>query len=187
MLNWTEQNVFFQAKLDKFGFGKTLSHNILHTLYSAVKKRSSKERIREAEGITEGKRNVYKTEAINDPLGQNNSFASCFHIVRFWKVGTDGRTKGRHVRKQWSLPTVTLGWPSGSITEEKNIYIYIGRKRASKVVVVVWKWLGFLEAGKKLLIRLNKMEMRVISTLFYLKSMCISPQITKVLDWTVFR
>ena len=27
----------------------------------------------------------------------------------------DGRTDGQHVRKQWSLPAVTLSWPSGSI------------------------------------------------------------------------
>ena len=33
-----------------------------------------------------------------------------FCFARFWKVGTDGR----HVRKQWSPPAVTVGRPSGS-------------------------------------------------------------------------
>ena len=29
----------------------------------------------------------------------------------------DGRMDGQHAQKQLSLPTVTLGWPSGSINE----------------------------------------------------------------------
>ena len=34
-----------------------------------------------------------------------------FSFARFWKVEVDGQ----HVRKQWSLPAVTVGRPSGSI------------------------------------------------------------------------
>ena len=37
----------------------------------------------------------------------------CFVLLDL-KSG-DGRTDGQHVRKQWSLPAVTVGWPSGSI------------------------------------------------------------------------
>ena len=58
-----------------------------------------------------------KTCVINDPLGQTHSLASSDHYfllfccARFEKWG---RTYGQHVRKQWSLQAVTLGWPSGS-------------------------------------------------------------------------
>ena len=39
-----------------------------------------------------------------------------FCLLDFKKWGrTDGRTNGRHVQKQWSLPAVTVGRPSGSI------------------------------------------------------------------------
>ena len=38
----------------------------------------------------------------------------CCFVFPDLKSG-DGRTDGKHVRKQWSLPAVTLGWPSGSI------------------------------------------------------------------------
>ena len=37
----------------------------------------------------------------------------CFGLL-YLKSG-DGRTDGQLVRKQLSLPAVTLGWPSGSI------------------------------------------------------------------------
>ena len=58
---------------------------------------------------------------MNDPLGQSQSLASsehCFRLkfVLFWKVGMDGR----HVRKQLSLPAVTVGRPSGSIQRIMN-------------------------------------------------------------------
>ena len=58
-----------------------------------------------------------------------------FSFTRFWKVGTDGRTDGRHVRKLWFLPSVTLGWPSGSINV---IYFHI--------------WMALLEKLEKLLV-----------------------------------
>ena len=32
-----------------------------------------------------------------------------WNLFLFWKVGTNGR----HLQKQWSLPAVTVGWPSG--------------------------------------------------------------------------
>ena len=38
----------------------------------------------------------------------------CCFVLLDLKSG-DGRTDGQHVRKQWSLPDVTVGWPSGSI------------------------------------------------------------------------
>ena len=39
-----------------------------------------------------------------------------WNLLRFEKWGrTDGRTDGRHVQKQWSLPAVTVGRPRGSI------------------------------------------------------------------------
>ena len=44
-----------------------------------------------------------KAGVINDPLGQTRGLASsehCFHFVLFLIVGTDGRTNGKHVRKQ---------------------------------------------------------------------------------------
>ena len=64
-----------------------------------------------------------KTGVINDPLGQTHSHTSSEHdrfllfcFSRFEKWGrANGRTDGQHVRKQWSLPAVTLGWASGSI------------------------------------------------------------------------
>ena len=56
-----------------------------------------------------------KTSVINDPLGQthslpvaNNLFASNLFYIKKW-----GRTNG-HVRKQLSLPAVTVGRPRGS-------------------------------------------------------------------------
>ena len=58
-----------------------------------------------------------KAGVINDPLGQTHSHASseycCFVFIDLKREG--GRTDGQHVRKQLSLPAVTLGWPSGSI------------------------------------------------------------------------
>ena len=67
---------------------------------------------------------IYKTGVINDPFGQTHGHASneyCFLLFcfsRFEKWGrTDERTYGQHVRKQLSLPALTLGWPSGSIIE----------------------------------------------------------------------
>ena len=71
-----------------------------------------------------------KTGVINDPLGQptvpdcrliRHSHASsehCFLLFCFSRFEKRGRTFGRteiHVRKQLSLPAVTLAWPSGSI------------------------------------------------------------------------
>ena len=64
---------------------------------------------------------ICKTGLINDPLGQTHSLTStehCYHFV-FLK-SLDGRTDGRHVRKQWSLPAVTVGWQSGSITTKSS-------------------------------------------------------------------
>ena len=40
-----------------------------------------------------------------------NIVFALFCFARFWKVGTDGQ----HMRKQLSLPAVTVGRPSGSI------------------------------------------------------------------------
>ena len=37
----------------------------------------------------------------------------CCYVFLDLKSG-DGRTDGQHVRKEWSLPAMTLGWPSGS-------------------------------------------------------------------------
>ena len=58
-----------------------------------------------------------KTGGINDPLGQTHGHASsehCFLLFCFSRFEKWGRTDGQHVRKQWSLLAVTLGWPSGS-------------------------------------------------------------------------
>ena len=57
----------------------------------------------------------------NDPLCQTHSLARSEHCFRLkyvlfcktLKCG-DVRTYGQHVRKQWSLPAVTVGRPSGS-------------------------------------------------------------------------
>ena len=51
-----------------------------------------------------------KIGVFNDPHGQTHSLASSEHYFQLkfaliWKEGTDG---------QWSLPTVTVGRPSGS-------------------------------------------------------------------------
>ena len=58
----------------------------------------------------------YETDVINDPLGQTHGLAVVF--AWNWPVLLDfekwGRTYGQHVRKQLSLPAVTVGWPSGS-------------------------------------------------------------------------
>ena len=70
-----------------------------------------------------GKKRTNKTGVINDPLVQTHSHASSEHCClfcfsRFDKWGrTYVRTYGQHVRKQLSLPAVTLGWPSGSINQ----------------------------------------------------------------------
>ena len=58
-----------------------------------------------------------KTGVISDPLGQTHSPLDhseyCFLLFCFSRFeNTDGRTDGQHVRKQLSLPAVTLGWPS---------------------------------------------------------------------------
>ena len=50
----------------------------------------------------------------------------CFD--RFWKVGTDGRTDGQHVQKQWSLPAVTMGRPVGSIETYLSSIFVLGIK-----------------------------------------------------------
>ena len=42
----------------------------------------------------------------------------CFVFLDLKSV--DGRTDGQLVRKQWSLPAVTLGWPSGSIEGRRH-------------------------------------------------------------------
>ena len=63
------------------------------------------------------KKRKIKTGVINDPLGQTHSLASsehCFLLKYLLNIRTDGRTIGRYVRKQLSLPTVTLGRPRGS-------------------------------------------------------------------------
>ena len=57
---------------------------------------------------------LHKTGVINDPLGQTHSHVSsehCFLLFCFSRFEKWGRTDGQ----QWSLPAVTLGWPSGSI------------------------------------------------------------------------
>ena len=59
-----------------------------------------------------------KTGVIDDPLGQTHGHDSsehCFLLFCFSRFEKWGRTEGEHVRKQLSLPSVTLGWPSGSI------------------------------------------------------------------------
>ena len=63
--------------------------------------------------------NTY-TVVLNDPLGQTHSHASsehCFLLFCFSSFEKWGRTYGEHEEftKQWSLPAVTMGWPSGSI------------------------------------------------------------------------
>ena len=42
-------------------------------------------------------------------------------FARFWKVRTDGQ----HVRKQWSLPAVTVDWSRGSKDEFCFSFLYI--------------------------------------------------------------
>ena len=64
------------------------------------------------------KKIINKAGVINDPLSQTHSHASserCFLLFCFSRFEKWGRTYGQHVRKQWSLPAVTLGWPSGSM------------------------------------------------------------------------
>ena len=47
-------------------------------------------------------------------------------FARFWKVETGGQTDGQHVRKQWSLPAVTVGQLSGSTTlQEKKMFPFL--------------------------------------------------------------
>ena len=60
----------------------------------------------------------------NDPLGQTHSHASsehCFLLFCFSRFKKWGRTYGQHMRKLWSLPAVTLGWPSGSKIASKTM------------------------------------------------------------------
>ena len=65
---------------------------------------------------------TYKTEVINDPLGQTHSLASLANIVfalfcfaRFLKVGMDVRTDNTCKNNDHSLPAVTVDRPRGSI------------------------------------------------------------------------
>ena len=58
---------------------------------------------------------IHSARPIVSPVA--NIVFALFCFVRFWKVGTDGRTYSRHVQKQWSLPAVTVGRPSGSRRE----------------------------------------------------------------------
>ena len=46
---------------------------------------------------------------------------SLFCIARLEKWG---RTDGQHMRKQLSLPAVTVGWLSGSIVDSLLVYLY---------------------------------------------------------------
>ena len=58
----------------------------------------------------------YKTGVNSDPLGQTRS--PVVNIVFAWNLfGFEnwGRTDGRHVQKQWSLPAVNVSRPRGSI------------------------------------------------------------------------
>ena len=62
---------------------------------------------------------------INDPLGHIHSPSSSerYSLLKFvflewfWKVGTDGH----HLWKLWSLPTMTLGRPRGSMYIKRRI------------------------------------------------------------------
>ena len=76
----------------------------------------------------ENKYKKNKTCVINDPLGQTQSHASSEHwflLFCFSRFEKWGRTYGQHVRKQLSLPVVTLDWPSGS-KKLNLIQIWIG-------------------------------------------------------------
>ena len=54
---------------------------------------------------------IHSARSIVTPVA--NIVFCCFVFLDL-KSG-DGLTYGQHERKQWSLPAVTLGWPSGSI------------------------------------------------------------------------
>ena len=62
--------------------------------------------------------------------GSENCFRLTF--VLFWKVVTDGRTNGRLLQIQWSLPAVTVGWRSGSIW-----WLYLLTYNASYILILV--------------------------------------------------
>ena len=71
---------------------------------------------------------LFKTGVINDLLDQTHSHASsehCFLLFcfsRFEKWGrTYGQTDNMIVRKQLSLPALTLAWLSGSKTLSLNL------------------------------------------------------------------
>ena len=63
---------------------------------------------------------VDKTGVINDPLGQTHSHSSnehCFLLFCFSTFEKWGRTYGRTTCVKTMIPkAVTLGWPSGSIS-----------------------------------------------------------------------
>ena len=105
--NFCNYDFFFLTK----GTGKILNHFLTGKFEGGIERQKEviwKEIFQNGKEIKE-----YKTDVINDPLGQTHSLTSsdpCFRLkfVLFWKVGTDGRTNGRHVQKQWSLLWVGL-------------------------------------------------------------------------------
>ena len=64
------------------------------------------------------------------------NIAFCCFVFQDLKSG-DGRTDGQHVRKQLSLPAVTLGWPSESIS--KSVDYHIACSCYKYISVEIWQ------------------------------------------------
>ena len=62
---------------------------------------------------------IHSARSIVTPVA--NIVFCCFVFLE----SGDGRTDGQHVQTQWSLPAVTLAWPSGSIETNSDISFWI--------------------------------------------------------------
>ena len=58
-----------------------------------------------------------------------------WHLIYFEKWG---RTNGRHVQKQWSLPAVTVGRPSGSIAIKLRSVKMLSIKFGTPIVKIIF-------------------------------------------------
>ena len=79
------------------------------------------------------------TGFINDPLGQTHSLASsehCFLLFCFARFEKWGWMYGRTTCAKTIIPTVTVGWQSGSIIASTH-YVYAARNTLNKQYITL--------------------------------------------------
>ena len=120
------------------GFGSSYMYPSLHILYAIFK--------RGREDKTCMSSMIHSTKLTVSPV-VNIVFAwKLFCITRLWNVGTDRQ----HVRKQLSLPVVTVVRPSGSIG------VNISGQAAYIFLPLMYSWTGDNKNGINLVIFMDK-------------------------------